>query len=131
MPLTPAQAFKIGFLQHCAERGYSMEETHSLVKQAIQHKKSAGIKDLWDVATGLASTGAIAGLAAPVALGAAGGYTAAKLPSMTDKNLVEEAKQDEIVGEYERLADEARRRARLKRLQQETGRRVIALTPQT
>jgi hypothetical protein len=77
---------------------------------------------------GMLSTGLAAGVGIPIAGGAAAGYTAAKLSSPGD-NPVENAKREEIMGEYERLADEARRRTRLKKLQAMTGRRVIALTP--
>jgi len=77
----------------------------------------------------IASTGGILGIGAPVAAGAGTGYLAAKLTHGAGLEAVEEAKQDEIMGEYERLAEEAKRRALLKRVQSQTGRRIVPLSP--
>jgi hypothetical protein len=150
--LTEEQAFKIGFLQRCAEDGLTIEETKQRVKLALHIarggtlEKRAILPFLMNAGTylggqalnlggralqtvpSLLSTAGTVGLAAPLAAGAGTGYLAAKALT-PDNSVVEDAKQDEIMGEYERLADEARRRARLKRLQNETGRRVIALAP--
>jgi hypothetical protein len=148
MPLTEEQAFKVGFLKHCAEAGLTMEETKQRVKLAIHqlHEKQAllpliaglggGAAWLGDKALSLGSALTpplisgltMAGIAAPVLAGGLGGLALAKATG-GGKEIVDDAKQDEIIGEYERLADEARRRTRLKQLQSATGRRVIALTP--
>jgi hypothetical protein len=45
------------------------------------------------------------------------------------RNMLEEAKQDEVVDEYVRLAEEAKRRATLKRIQAQTGQRIVPLSP--
>lgn len=152
MSLTPEQSFKIGFLQACAEMGFTLDETHQRVKQAIALKRSGyqmekqawwpwlagGLSYLGGKAVGaipaLASLGlttaGVVGIGAPVAAGALTGYGAAKLKDLDndDKGTVEDAKNEEIVGEYQRLAEEAKRRTALKKLQQE-GRHVVALTP--
>ncbi len=144
MELTDKQKFKAGVLLKCASEGLTIEQTHAKVKQLIQMQKQAlGVLDiparLLSAAGGIAgstiraapaalSTAATIGIAAPVAAGLAGGYGLAKATN-PDKHVIDDLKQDEIVGEYERLADEAKRRSRIKKLQEQTGRRIIALTP--
>lgn len=147
--LNEKEAFKVGFLMRCAEEGLTMQETHQriklalasnimLVKEAIpwylQPFTYAGGKAM-DLATAgvktipsILSYGAAAGLVAPIAAGAGIGYGAAKFTT-PDHAIIDEAKQDEVIGEYERLAEEARRRAKIKRIQQQTGRRIVALNP--
>ena len=157
MSLTPEQAFKVGFLYQCAQEGLTREETHTRVKEAIAQAKAkrgllgmekeaalplvlSGLGALAGGALSLIgrgvsavpaalSAGTALGVGVPVAAGASTGYLAAKLTGNEGKHLVEDAKREEVMGEYERLADEARRRARIKRLQARTGRRVIPLTP--
>jgi hypothetical protein len=139
MPLTDEQAFKVGFLKKCAEDGLTIDETKQRVKLAIHVLQKAkekqaifGLETAQELAgkgLGLATTTApLLLLGGPMAAGGLAGYAAAK-GLHGNKDVVEEAKGDEIVGEYERLADEARRRARLKQLQALTGRRVVALSP--
>jgi hypothetical protein len=144
MPLTEKQTFKLGFLRKCAEDGLTTDETIQRVKLAIQQIKCKNEKQafwggalaaggmvgskLLGMVPGLASMAGTAAVVAPVAAGAGAGYLAAKATN-SDKSIVEDAKQDEVIGEYARLAEEARRRTRLKQLQQATGQRVIALTP--
>lgn len=155
MPLSKQQTFKYGFLLYCAENGLSLSETHQLVKNAIvqiQDSKmtkqanpllaallSGGVaagKTITDLGTkglsmlpGLASTGAAIGIGAPLAAGAGTGYLAAKLTNSNKADALEEVKQDEILDEYERLTDEAKRRAMIKRIQAQTGRRITPLSP--
>lgn len=146
MPLNAEQAFKVGFLMKCAEAGLTIEETRERVKEAILHVKRT-IKTALDPIGGaiglgtdalgwgakqipsLMSLGGAAAIGLPIAAGAGTGYLAAKLNSGNGGDMVDDAKQDEIVGEYERLAEEARRRARIKQIQEQTGRRILALTP--
>lgn len=151
MQPTPEQIIKIGFLLKCAEDGLTIEETHARVKAAISMLKEgspAGIigaimsgvygagKDVVNTAgkaisavPALAELGLTVGLGAPIVAGGAGGYAAAKLTGDNDKRVLEEAKQDEVASEYERLAEEARRRTLLKRIQAQTGRRILPLSP--
>ncbi len=155
--MTPEQAFKVGFLYKCAEDGLSMRETHARVKKALAEFKAggnlaglekaailpalaAGAGTIAGGTAGLAaraltyapsllSTGAILGAAAPIALGAGGGYAAAKLTQDDKSDALENAKQDELLGEYERLTEAAKRRALLKRIQAQTGRRIVPMSP--
>lgn len=131
MPLTSDQAFKVGFLLRCAEEGLSNDETHRRVKLAFE--KRAILPQLAAGAAGLAGGVASAGgklislggkvmplaaglaLLAPILGGGAIGYLSAK-STEGGPDLVERAKHEEIIGEYERLADEAKRKARAKRL---------------
>jgi uncharacterized protein YdbL (DUF1318 family) len=141
MALSQAQAFKIGFLMKCAEQGLTIEETHERVKEAItklkMQKNANMITDplkfigskTWDAGKVLGSLGLAGAVGLPIVGGAGAGYLAAKATQSDGTGLVEDAKQDEIVGEYERLAEEARRRARIKQIQESTGRRIVALTP--
>ncbi len=157
MRLTTEQAFKVGFLAACAEEGLTLAETHARVKQAIaqvkQGKNVVGLekqaalpaiaaalgslanstmnvgKGVIGTVPGLLSTVGTIGVGAPVLAGAGGGYLAAKMVNNERKDVLEEAKQDEIVSEYERLAEEAKRRALLKRIQSETGRKIVPLSP--
>jgi hypothetical protein len=157
MAISNEQAIKAGFLFRCAEEGLTREETHVRIKQAIaQLKANSNVrgmqKEAWlpailgglaalsggalslggkalSTVPALASLGTTIGIAAPVIAGAGTGYLAAKLTGGTNKDGLEEAKQDEIVNEYERLADEAKRRAVLKRIQAQTGKRIVPLSP--
>ncbi len=150
MSLTQKQAFKVGFLQACAEDGLSLDETKQRVKQAIAHRRAGGQleKQAWwpwlvngasylgGKALGAAGTltntaltaGAIGAVGAPLLAGAGTGYLAAKMNSSDGKGLMDDAKSEEIIGEYTRLAEEAKRRAAIKRMQA-SGKQVVALTP--
>jgi hypothetical protein len=70
----------------------------------------------------------ITALALPALGGAGAGYLAAKSTS-SDADDLEQAKQDEIEGEYYRLAQEARRNAARKKLQSRLGRKVTLISP--
>jgi hypothetical protein len=154
--MTPEQAFKIGFLFRCAEQGLSQQETGALVKQAIAtfRTKQASIEKqailpaailsalgglgsgmmglggkVVGALPGLASTGGALAIGAPVLAGAGTGYLAAKMTQSDNRDALAEAKQEEVVGEYERLTDEAKRRVLLKRIQQQTGKRIVPMSP--
>lgn len=153
MQPTPEQAFKIGFLTRCAEEGLTIKEAHIRVKEAIKQAKEKGLtkqallpglaglgalagglgyggaKLLGAVTPAALTTAAVLGIGTPVLAGALGGYGAAKTLGSQDSNMLENAKRDEIIAEYERLADEAKKRTKVKTLQNLTGRRVIPLTP--
>lgn len=150
--MTPEQAFKVGFLFRCAAEGLSKEQTHQRIKQATHDIQSKVLTKVAALPLLIGGLGALAGgtmalgaqtlklvpsvagpaaavaLTAPVLAGAATGYTAAQLTNSDSKDALEEAKQDELTSEYERLADEARRRAAMKRIQERTGRRIIPLS---
>lgn len=139
MEPTTEQGIKIGFLQKCAEMGLTVDETNEYIKIIIDrlkthmNTKEAGVGTAaLTLLNGLPYLGALGVgglLAAPVLAGTATGYGAAKITKTDKKDLVGDIKHDEIVSEYERLADEAKRRALLKRIQAQTGRRIIPLSP--
>ena len=155
--LTSEQAFKVGFLLWCADNGLTQEETHAHIKTAMARAKQAGWGTAavgagignsvagtpGAIAGGLAgaspegtmkalpsvlSAATLLGVALPILGGAGGGYLAAKATG-SNKDDVEQAKQEEIEGEYYRLAQEARRNAARKRLQSRVGRKVTLLSP--
>lgn len=149
MPLTPEEAFKVGFLLRCADEGLTPDETAERVKRASAMEKAAfpfvtplvtalgsgvasGITSLPGKALGVAGAvlpaAAIAATATPALAGAGAGYLAARATS-SDNDDLEQAKQDEIEGEYYRLAQEARRNAARKKLQARLGRKVTLLSP--
>lgn len=135
MPLTEKQAFKVGFLLRCADEGLTMEETHARVKAALAKQANplitgAGkmIGGLASLVPGAASLLAAGSIAAPLAVGAGGGYLASKMTQPGDE-VLDQAKRDEVIGEYERLADEARRKAKAKRLANTTGQHVTIMAP--
>jgi hypothetical protein len=149
MQPTQEQLIKIGFLHKCAEDGLTDVETHLRVKAAIKMYKEANplltqlMSGAYGLGSGLISTAGKAfsaapalaelgigvGVGAPIAAGAMGGYGLAKLTSNDNPHALEEAKQDEITSEYERLSDEAKRRILLKRIQAQTGRKILPLSP--
>lgn len=142
MPITPAQAYKFGFLLRAADEGLTREELCERVKVARDMQKRAlvpGLGYAGGAAMGLGNralgalghvgrAGMIAGLGIPLVGGAAAGLVAAKTLG-NNKDDIEEAKQDEIEGEYYRLAQEARRNAARKRLSLATGRNVTVVGP--
>jgi hypothetical protein len=136
MPLTPEQAFKVGFLIRCADEGLTPEETAQRIKSASLMEKVAlpfvpdldTLAKLWGAGTQIGTAGAIAGLGIPTLGGAAAGYGLAKA-TVPGAEQLEDAKQDEIEGEYYRLAQEARRNTARKKLQARLGRKVTLLSP--
>lgn len=152
MNITPEDGFKIGFLLGCAENGLTIDEAEKLTKKAVLlmqegHIKKANIlgtilspintvsagalkflSSLVGAVPNLLSTGATIGIGLPVLAGAGTGYALAKLLGHNSKSLVEDAKKDEIIGEYERLSEESRRRALLRRIQTQTGKRILPIS---
>lgn len=128
--LTPAQAFKLAFLQDCAARGLSLEQIRHAVKEAAA--KTASLTDLatrpynaaFDALGSLGSTAKLVGglglIAGPPLLGAGLGYGAAKLTDWDDMD-AEEAKKRELIETYRRFAAQARqnRAAKERRLARE------------
>jgi hypothetical protein len=134
MPLTPEQAFKVGFLIRCADEGLTPEETAQRIKSASLMEKVAWIPSLdtigklWNAGKEVGTAGLVAGLGLPTLGGAVAGYGLAKA-TVPGAEELEGAKQDEIEGEYYRLAQEARRNAARKKLQARLGRKVTLLSP--
>lgn len=125
--MTPREIFKFGFLLRCADAGMTIEQTHELAKQLLQEKRAFDyLNPLKELATYPITTIGTA-LAGSGILGAAGGYTAAK---MTDDDAdPEEAKAQELVAAYKQYAEQARRNAARYRYRQPAVRRPrLAMT---
>jgi hypothetical protein len=136
MPLTARQAFKVAFLQRCAERGLSMEETHQLVKTAIVSLEKQSFDPL-DFAIntgksiagmGVDTVGALGSAAVPLALlgppavGGLAAYTAAQLSDVDDDDITD-IKLREKVDAYRRAAETARARTAQTRQQSQRSSR--------
>ena len=102
MALTKRQSFKVAFLQKCADDGLSFDETCLLVKRAADALEKRAVLDValkyllnagrlgLDVGRLGVDTamryGLPAALLAPPAIGAVGGYAAAKLTGGSDES---------------------------------------------
>lgn len=126
MSMTPKQAFKLAFLQHLVDRGYTMDEVRAATAEAVE--KTAGLGDMasntWnlglDAVRSLGNTakgvGLIGALTAPPLIGAGLGYGAAKLTDWDDVD-AEESKKRELIELYRRHTQQAKlnRVAKLRR----------------
>lgn len=117
MPLTPQEAFKVGFLSRCAEEGLSADETARcckvaadlMRKQAIFGTETVGAlagKGL-EALGGAAHYGIPAALVAPPLLGGLAGYGLAKATDIDDTD-VEDIKNQEVMKELRLQADKLR-----------------------
>lgn len=99
--MTPKEAFKIGFLEKCAEDGLSPEETLLRIQHAKFMIKSGSI---WSGAGTLGGNIFRASLPfillGPPLAGLAGGALLAKAPD--DAYDKEEARKREVIAEYQR-----------------------------
>ena len=116
------QSFKLGFLAHCIELGYTSPT------QILGALKQAGwIKDL---ASPLSAAGSALGsagklglglaLAAPPLAGAVAGNLAASATDVNDFD-VDEAKKQEVIDEYRRQAERLRQSGSLRRFTSGSG----------
>lgn len=138
MPLTPGDAFKVGFLLKCAEDGLTPAETLARVSAAraavekrafdpidrLANGIGSAFGGVTDVAKGLASYAVPAALIAPPAIGALGGYALARATDVDDTD-VGEIKNREVIDEYKRQSDKLRRQTAVRNYQQQrtqTGR---------
>jgi hypothetical protein len=134
------QAMKLGFLLKCAEAGMSLEQIESkldvlLEKAAVVDMVGAG-SALGQVAAsgvglghGLLNTlkdiGMTTAVGAPILAGGLAGYGLGKWKSSEDPETV---KRQELSSEYLRLADEARRKALLRKMQIQNPGSLIQLS---
>lgn len=133
MPLTPVEAFKVGFLLKCAEDGLTPEQILARVRDMRSGlTKQAVIGGLIDraldagsgIAKSVASYGIPAALIAPPAIGALGGYALSKATDIDDTD-VSGIKNQEVVDEYKRQTDRLLRQTAIRAYQQQraqTGR---------
>ena len=118
------ESLQLGFLSYCADQGMTQEETHTLVKKASEKEAwsrllTAPLGSATHLISSLGPLGITAllglGIGVPAAAGAGAGHLLAKA---TEKDIdPEEAKGDEVIEQYQRLTDQARRRALLKSIQ--------------
>ncbi len=115
--MTPREAFKVGFLAYCAERGLGADEVGALVKRAsiFGEVVRAPLRLASSVAPTALNAALIGAIGLPIVAGAGTGWAAAKLTD--DDSDVDAARSDEILAEYQRLTDQARRQSALKALQ--------------
>lgn len=120
--LTPREAFKVGFLAHCAELGMGSDEIEefaktasALVKHGILDQLGKGLSSIGSgiggAIEGLGNYGIAAALLAPPAIGAGGGYMLGRMTDIDDED-VDSIKQQEIIDEYLRNAERLRHRNR-------------------
>lgn len=125
--LNSREAFKVGFLQRCADAGLDAEETQQAIKEAVEFVKNASLSDflskpyekVLDVIGNTAShagqnvgnLGLTAMVLGPAAAGLAGGYGLSRLGDVDDTD-VNAIKQRELIDEYYRQIDLMRSKKR-------------------
>lgn len=119
--LTDREAFKVGFLKACADKGLDMAETHEVVKEALAAVKEADLQAILtkpyeatiDVAANAGKTignaGLWAGMVGPAVLGGLAGAGAASATDIDDTD-VKVIKKQEIIDEYRRQIELLRAR---------------------
>jgi len=121
--MTPEQAFRTGFLLWCAEQGMDGKEIRAAARKAAAYTPEMTKRAVFGVGEAinlLGKGGRLAYLTAlglPVVAGAVGGYATAKATGSDRADLVDEAKSHELISEYQRLAEDAKRRTQLRELQ--------------
>lgn len=108
MSLTSRQAFKFGFLLHCAQQGLDRGETELRIKQAHELlEKSASLGSTGKATVDFLKSMGWYGLGASAAGGLGAGYGLAKLTEPTADP--EEVKKRELIATYKQQADRIRR----------------------
>lgn len=113
MPLTPHEAFKVGFLARCVRDGLTPDQMLGRAKFAADLLEKEGflgslIGAAGNAARGLGSYALPLAIAAPPVLGGLGGYALAKATDVDDTD-VDDIKGQEVLEEYRRQADRLRR----------------------
>jgi hypothetical protein len=126
--LSSQEAFKLGFLSNCVEKGLSIEQMRAEVKQASDQMDSmvkqadwgSGyfaplaqpiVDDAGDVVKNMSNIAMASLLLAPPAIGAAGGILHSRLSDIDEED-VEDVKKRELVDEYQRQAKRLRQSAK-------------------
>ena len=120
--MTPREAFKFGFLQHCVQQGFSLpqiekiaetlvssrekqangEGEQNLLSQVTGYLPSWGtLKDVGKLIGGAGVLGTAGLIAAPPILGSVGGYLTAKMTDI-DQDTVDDVKRQELIDELDR-----------------------------
>ena len=124
MALTQREAFKVGFLGQCADRGLSLDEAHQHIKQAIHHLElgkagvagavgatARGLGGLLSGISSLAGTALMLPLVVGAPIGAGLGYSLAQLRGINDMT-PEEITTNEKIEALRRAASRAKMRTR-------------------
>jgi DNA helicase TIP49 (TBP-interacting protein) len=137
--MQPHEAFKLGFLSRCVEEGLSPEQINGLAKSAAEFlgkqafvREAIGqvtgtVKDTADAGKSVVEFGKsmwpLAALAVGVPAGA-GALTAYLQNAATDVDAtdVEEAKQQELMDTYRRMADQLGRKKQMRDYKQQRKR---------
>ena len=112
MPLTPREAFRIGFVMRCADEGLTGEQVRERVEKAAALVEKRGGP--------LSALGGLAGhaggllLAAPLAAGVGGGYLAHKM--VEDSVDEDDVRQQELIAELKHWARRAREQRKMRAL---------------
>ena len=117
--MTPQEAFKVGFLIRCAEEGLTPQQTEERIEKTAAAIKQGKIGD-WmpspstftDPLKWIANKALLAGIVAPPAVGAAGGWALAN--AQDDEYNVDEAKKEEELAAYYRAIDQLSRSRRMR-----------------
>ena len=127
------QQFKVAFLRACADQGLSIDETIGRAEKAAALIEKDAFWPAIGVGAGMLGKGlfidvprtalsaalpyalggaALAGVGVPLIGGVAGGIALQRATS--DDTNIEEAKANELIEEYDRLAEQARRHAAMR-----------------
>lgn len=140
--LNEREAFKVAFLEKCAQAGLSVDETHTRVKQALRSAEAAqtrtkegdgatggnpipfydvlshGAKTTWNKLLEWGPKAFIAAsIGVPVVAGAGAGYGLAKMQGASDRDPTE-VKMDEKIQAFRRAAARMRLQNQLRERQQ-------------
>ena len=116
--LTPLEAFRVGFLYKCADDGLTPDQIRQRVEVAasLVEKHAGLLGDLGSAASQLGTWGTAGAIAAPIGVGAVGGYMAHKLQE--DDLDEDDVKQQELIDEMRRWARRAHEQRKSKLLLQ-------------
>lgn len=108
MSLTTRQAFKFGFLYHCAEQGLTREQAEARIKTAAALlEKEATLGSLANTGLQALKSLGVYGLGASAAGGLGAGYGLAQLTE--PQSDPEEIKKQELIATYKQQVDRIRR----------------------
>jgi hypothetical protein len=117
MPLTPCEAFQIGFLTRCADEALTGTQVRTRIEKAASFIEKRAI----NLTEGLANLGGMGfntalslGIAAPVGLGVLGGVLANK--ATEDSISDEDVQKRELIDELKHWARRAREQRRMRQL---------------
>lgn len=108
--MTEREAFRVGFLKSCADRGMSIAETQALVKTAFSWGDLVGTS---------AGAAAALGIVAPVGVGLAGGALVGGAVGQSDARDADELKDREMIDAFRRESQKAQIRNMLAKRQRE------------